>query len=115
MTFKDDKKLLNEYRFGFTNIVSRPTKNMQEIKRDEFLEGAIILKQKINKYKPKIACFVGKQIYEIYSGTKKCKLGLQSNDEYQGIVYVMPSTSGLNFRFKKAEKLEYFKELKKYI
>src|SRR5690606_41884004 len=66
----EDFKLLLEYGYGFTNIVSRPTKSAEEITKEEYQVGRENLRRKIEEYKPKIACFVGKGVYLEYSEKK---------------------------------------------
>jgi len=41
---------------------------LADLTRAEIAEGASILREKLKKYKPKIAVFNGKAIYEVYSG-----------------------------------------------
>ncbi|MCJ8006456.1 G/U mismatch-specific DNA glycosylase [Lederbergia wuyishanensis] len=91
----EDEKLL-DLGYGFTNIVARPTKNAQEISSDEYRIGRDELKAKIAKFQPKIVCFVGKGVYQQYSGRKKASWGKQSESIIPGVVdFVAPSSSGL--------------------
>lgn len=66
----EDAKLL-DLGFGFTNIVKRPTKAADEITKEEYAEGREILKRKVDRLKPKVVCFVGKGVYQQYSGLKE--------------------------------------------
>ncbi|HAQ07940.1 MAG TPA: mismatch-specific DNA-glycosylase, partial [Bacillus bacterium] len=53
-------------------------------------------KQKIETYHPKIVCFVGKGVYQQYSGKKVLPWGRQSESVVPGTVdFVAPSSSGL--------------------
>lgn len=56
----------------------------------------MILREKLAKYKPKIAVFNGKAIYQVYSGQKKFMFGKQP-EPMEGTtdtwVWVMPSSS----------------------
>ena len=94
-TPEDDEKLL-KLGYGLTNIVDRPTKGANDITKEEFLNGSKKLKKKINYYKPKIVCYVGKGVYQQYSGIKNCNWGKQDKSVIDGIIdFVAPSTSGL--------------------
>ena len=62
---------------GFTDVVARTTRGQADLKKSEIAEGAEILREKLAKYKPKIAVFNGKAIYEVYSGQKKFMFGKQ--------------------------------------
>ncbi|KAB7706171.1 G/U mismatch-specific DNA glycosylase [Bacillus aerolatus] len=91
----EDDKLL-DLGFGLTNIVARPTRNAQEITKEEYNEGREELKKKISFYKPKIVCFVGKGVYQQYSGRKDVSWGLQVESVVPGVKdFVAPSSSGL--------------------
>jgi mismatch-specific thymine-DNA glycosylase len=41
---------------------------LSDLSRAEIAEGAKILREKLIKFRPKIAVFNGKAIYEVYSG-----------------------------------------------
>lgn len=91
----EDSKLL-ELGYGFTNIVPRPTRNAQEITTDEYRKGKELLKCKISLYKPKIICFVGKGVYQQFSGIKDIPWGQQRKSIVPGTQdFVAPSSSGL--------------------
>lgn len=91
----EDFKLLN-LGYGFTNIVARPTKNAKEISSEEYRLGRELLKAKILTYRPKIICFVGKGVYQEYSGRKNVEWGKQLIPVISGVVdFVAPSSSGL--------------------
>ena len=79
-----------------TNIVERPTKDASEITKEEYREGRILLKEKLETYRPRIACFVGKGVYQQFSGKKKVPWGWQEESTVPGIRdFTAPSSSGL--------------------
>jgi TDG/mug DNA glycosylase family protein len=111
--YYDDNKLPDEFRLGITNLTARTTRSASELSLSEQRKGIPVLTEKIKNYRPRVACFVGKGIYEIYS-KGKCKLGLQENtipwthDEQHGetLLFVMPSTSGIVSAYQKSDKLK---------
>jgi double-stranded uracil-DNA glycosylase len=106
----EDYKLL-ELGFGMTNIVARPTKAADEITKEEYLEGKQELKLKIETYQPKIVCFVGKGVYQQYSGKKELPWGRQKESVVPGTIdFVAPSSSGL-VRMKMDEVVCIYKEI----
>ncbi|MEH7158544.1 mismatch-specific DNA-glycosylase [Neobacillus drentensis] len=106
----EDTKLL-ELGFGFTNIVARPTKAADEITKEEYKEGREILRKKIERLKPQVVCFVGKGVYQQYSGVKVVKWGKQTNGSVPGVVdFVAPSSSGL-VRMRMEEIVDIYKGL----
>lgn len=82
--------------YGLTNIVARPTKAADEITKKEYREGRAELRKKLEFYRPRIACFVGKGVYQEYSGKKSVEWGPQGESTVHGTTdFVAPSSSGL--------------------
>lgn len=75
----DDDFGLMRFGIGFTNIVARPTKGSADLTRREIKQGCQILMEKIKKFRPKVAVFNGKLIYEVFSGKKDFPFGRQSD------------------------------------
>lgn len=108
---EEDQRLL-ELGYGFTNIVARPTKTAAEITKAEYEEGRELLRKKIIRYRPKIICFVGKGVYEQYSGKRNVSWGVQSKSILPNVFeFVGPSSSGL-VRMKMDEVVSIYKQLK---
>jgi double-stranded uracil-DNA glycosylase len=106
----EDAKLL-DLGMGITNIVARPTKAADEITKDEYKEGKEILRNKIELLKPKVVCFVGKGVYQEYSGLKNVPWGRQEKAVVPGTIdFVAPSSSGL-VRMKVEEIVEIYRKL----
>jgi double-stranded uracil-DNA glycosylase len=109
-----DAELL-ELGMGITNIVARPTKAADEITKEEYKEGKELLRNKIDQLKPKVVCFVGKGVYQEYSGLKKVQWGRQDHTVVAGTIdFVAPSSSGL-VRMKVEKIVEIYKELAEII
>ncbi|OAS86127.1 MULTISPECIES: mismatch-specific DNA-glycosylase [Metabacillus] len=110
---EEDFTLLNN-GIGFTNIVSRPSRAAEEITSEEYKVGRIILRQKIDEYKPKIAFFVGKGVYLQYSQRKKADWGKQEHSIVEGVIdFVAPSSSGL-VRMRIDDIISIYKDVTKY-
>ncbi|CAM4001369.1 G/U mismatch-specific DNA glycosylase [Mesobacillus thioparans] len=110
----EDHNLL-ELGYGMTNIVSRPTKAADEITKDEYLQGKLELRKKIEEYRPKLVCFVGKGVYQQYSEKKEIPWGKQDESVVAGTIdFVAPSSSGL-VRMKMDEIVEIYSQLPKWI
>lgn len=69
-------QLLN-FGIGFTNMVPRPTKGSADLTRREIKEGSAVLLEKLQTFRPKVAVFNGKLIYEVFSGKKDFCFGKQ--------------------------------------
>lgn len=76
MNAEEDFKLL-DYGIGFTNMVQRATKGSADLTRKEIKEGSHLLHEKLRRYRPKIAVFNGKLIFEVFSGKKEFNFGRQ--------------------------------------
>lgn len=101
--------------YGFTNIVARPTRGMDDITREEYAEGREILRTKLKKYQPKVACFVGKGVYTEYSRKTKVGWGFQPESVVDEIhEFVAPSSSGL-VRMSMDEIMEIYRQLATFI
>jgi double-stranded uracil-DNA glycosylase len=105
---RDDKRMI-EFGIGLTDLVKRPTRGIEELRREEFAEGRILLAQKLEQYEPQVIAFNGKTAYENFS-QRPCELGLQKQRLYGALVFVLPSTSGKNTLGANA-KLRYFRQL----
>jgi len=111
---EEDFTLL-ELGYGLTNIVARPTKSADEITKEEYKQGKEILKQKFQKLKPLIVCFVGKGVYQEYSGKRNISWGVQDTSIVSGTIdFVAPSSSGL-VRMNINDIIDIYKELPKLI
>lgn len=116
MTADEDYKLLQS-GIGFTNMVQRPTKGSADLTRKEIKEGSQILLEKLRKFRPKIAVFNGKLIYEVFSGKKDFHFGRQP-DCIEGTnthMWVMPSSSARCAQLPRAaDKVPFYAGLKKF-
>lgn len=130
LTCKDDRTLMQRYRYGFHDLVLRPTRGIDDLGNAEMLENVPRLEHILKTYEPAIVCFVGKGIWEkIYrykTGRALSKAnftwGVQKNIEFTFIkkdsktkLFVMPSTSGLAAGMRREEKLTIWKDLAKII
>jgi len=106
---EDDRRLL-EFGIGLTDLVKRPSRGIEEIRREDFTEGRVLLGQKLEQHSPRIIAFNGKLVYEKFSG-RPVKLGALKERLYGAQVYILPSTSGQNSTENHAEKLQHFRQL----
>lgn len=125
---EDDLLMPDEYSIGFTDLVSRSTKGISSLTKEEMRLGAEELENRLAQVSPKIVCIVGKGIWEAIYKAKKGS-ALKKNDFDWGLqdqkrlnikfavenVYVVPSTSGLVGGVSRDEKLRLWVELKQFI
>ena len=109
LSYEDDRRIL-EFGIGMTDLCKRPTRGVDELERQEFAEGRVLLAQKLEDLRPRVIAFNGKMVYEKFTG-RVCKLGLQKEKLYGAHVFVLPSTSGINTGSDHGVKMRYFKKL----
>ncbi|KAI1774754.1 DNA glycosylase [Hypoxylon cercidicola] len=60
----EDRTMPARYAVGHTNIVARPSRSGAELSRAEMDAGVAALEAKCRRWKPEVACIVGKSIWE---------------------------------------------------
>lgn len=110
----EDDDRLPEWGIGITNLVARMTPGIDTLRRQEYVEGAKVLRRKIRRFKPPIVALVGVSIYrslfDVRAGTH-VTLGLQRETLEGARVFVAPNPSGRNANFSYAEMLQAFRAL----
>lgn len=116
LTGELDYRML-DWDYGITNLVHRSTVTAAELSRKEMKEGAESLLLFILEYRPKIAAFLGKDIYRYciraagIGHPEEFHWGLQTTGIVEGVTdFVLPNPSGLN-RMPIGEQLEFYREL----
>ncbi|CAK9813411.1 G/T mismatch-specific thymine DNA glycosylase [Anthophora plagiata] len=114
--YEEDYKL-PRYGIGLTNIVARATKSSADLKYAEIKEGSKIVEEKLKIYKPKIAVFNGKCIYDVFARkTGNFNFGLRPERIGETAIWVTPSSSARCANFPKmTDKLHFFTSLKRYL
>lgn len=109
LTHRDDRRML-EFGIGMTDLVKRPVRAGEEIEREEYSEGRVLLAQKLEELRPRVVAFNGKLVYEKFAG-RPCKFGLQKEKLYGAHVFVLPANAGQDGETSLAVKTRYFKKL----
>ena len=109
LSYEDDWRT-PEFGIGLTNLVARASPAMEDLSLEEMREGAARLREKILRYQPRIVCFNGKRIFEVFAG-RRCRLGLQPERVGRSRLFVMPSTSARTASYQRDAKLAYFRQL----
>ncbi|XP_041854147.1 G/T mismatch-specific thymine DNA glycosylase isoform X2 [Melanotaenia boesemani] len=121
LNYMHDQSLPEKYSIGFTNMVERTTPGSKDLSSKEIREGGRQLLDKLQKYKPLIAAFNGKGIYEIFCKetfgvkAKNLEFGLQPYriPETETVCYLMPSSSPRCAQFPRAQdKVHFYIKLK---
>ncbi|KAH3670391.1 hypothetical protein OGAPHI_000906 [Ogataea philodendri] len=117
---QDDWGLV-KYGIGFTDLVLRPTQNASQLTKQEIKENVPRLCAELKEYRPMVACFVGKGIWEHVlknigqvQALKEFRWGRQEIQLEGCDVFVIPSTSGL-VSLSYQEKLKWWLQLRDYL
>ncbi len=65
--YEDDRRVL-EFGIGMTDLCKRPTRSADELERQEFAEGRVLLAQKLEDLRPRVIAFNGKMVFEKFTG-----------------------------------------------
>jgi double-stranded uracil-DNA glycosylase len=109
---EDDARLL-DWGIGLTDVVKRPTSGIHELSITEFRRGAKTLREKIERYKPRIVCFVGFTGYQICCG-REGGAGRQTGRFGGAHVFVIPSTSPRNAHYSLETIIAAMRDLKEF-
>jgi len=108
---------LLDHGFGFTDAVKRATARATDLSPKEFLEGVASLVEKIELFKPKVACFHGimayRQVHRVLSGSKDDPvLGLQPLTIGSTRIFLAPNPSPANAHFTPEDQMRWYDSLK---
>ena len=109
-------RALPEHGFGFTDLVKRPTARASDLQPKELAFGVATLASKLERYKPRIACFHGMTGYrhvqrELAPSATDFVLGPQSLQIGVTRLFVVPNPSGANAHFTPADQTRWYDRL----
>lgn len=109
---EESPSFLEWYQYGFTNIVQRPTNRADELTKEDYRLGRMVLREKLIRYQPRIACYVGKGVYTAFAQIHQpVPWEFQTTQQVPGVRdFVAPSSSGL-VRMKLSEQVAIYKQL----
>jgi TDG/mug DNA glycosylase family protein len=111
---EEDEGLL-ELGIGFTNLVSRPTRRADELRRDEILAGSAALRESLLVYQPRAVAYTGIGVYRLFLSAREVEWGLQPESAVPGVQdVVVPSPSGLN-RMTFSKLVEHYRPLTRFV
>jgi TDG/mug DNA glycosylase family protein len=116
VTYLDDDRL-PEWGYGITNIVSRATPGIDELRPIEYTAGRLRLRAKVRRYRPDVVAFIGITVYRAMFPERSgpVAMGLQKETLAASAVFVLPNTSGRNAHFSFDQMLAAFKTLRDHL
>jgi double-stranded uracil-DNA glycosylase len=83
-----DTTFVTRYHLNFINIIDRPTRETTTLRHGEEQPGKERLSRAIQRYRPRVVCFVGKITYQKFTGRPHIEYGWQQ-DLFDSKVFVM--------------------------
>ncbi len=92
----EDRRYLVERGVGITNLAERATARASELSAQELRSGAIVLSEKVKKWRPRVVAVVGITAYRTAFRRPRARSGLQPDRLEDTELWVVPNPSGLN-------------------
>lgn len=108
--FEEDELL--RAGMGITNIAQRTTATAAELSPEELVAGGRRLRRMVKRFAPKFLAVLGVTAYRTAFDRPKAKLGRQEEMWGSTAIWVLPSPSGLNAHYQRADLAKVFAELR---
>jgi double-stranded uracil-DNA glycosylase len=106
----EDRQLLS-LGVGVTNLVARTTAAADELAPAELVAGALRLRRKVARLRPRVLAMVGLGAYRIAFRKPRAAVGLQPGALSGALIWLLPNTSGLNAHHRPADLARHFREM----
>jgi double-stranded uracil-DNA glycosylase len=107
----DEAELL-DVGLGITNLVERATATADELASDELKRGALRLRRKAARLRPRWVAFLGLTAYRVAFGQARASVGPQAHTLSRSRVWLLPNPSGLNAHYQVPDLARVFGELR---
>jgi TDG/mug DNA glycosylase family protein len=126
ITYLDDDRL-HEWNLGITNLISRPSPGINDLRPQDYVRGWKVLDRKILRYAPEVVALVGVTVFRailpLLDGVSPARskrgeirvIGSQPMMIHRSRVFVLPNPSGRNANFTYAEMLDAFVQLRRWM
>ena len=110
---------LSKYGIGFTDVVKRPTPQASGLKAADYRQWAPVLREKLERYQPRIACFHGMTGYKAYlkygeAVDERPELGLQERTIGATRIFVVPNPSPANAQYSLEDLVAWYRKLAEF-
>jgi TDG/mug DNA glycosylase family protein len=95
----EDQSQLLDFGIGIVNLVPRTTAAAAELSDDEIRAGGRVLLDKIGRFRPRKAAFLGVSTYRVAFGHPTASIGRQPETIGETEIWVLPNPSGLNAHY----------------
>ena len=110
---------LGNYGIGFTDVVKRPTPQASGLRAADYRQWAPVLRAKLERYQPRIACFHGMTGYKAYlkygeGVEERPELGLQERCIGNSRIFVVPNPSPANAQYSLDDLVGWYRKLTEF-
>ena len=115
-----DAELLR-FGIGLTDVVKRPTANANGLTRADYETWIPVLREKLQRYQPRVACFHGITGYRQFSrfafpsSTREAVIGEQPETLGATRLFVVPNPSPANAHFTPADQAAWYDRLAEFL
>ncbi len=107
----DETEALLALGLGITNAVTRATPGSADVTPEDVRLGRERVERVVGDARPVWLAFVGKQAFQMATGSRRCDHGAQAADVGPSRAFVLPSTSPANAAVPAVEKIAWFRRL----
>ena len=110
---------LARFGIGFTDVVKRPTPQASGLRATDYRQWAPVLREKLEHYQPRIACFHGMTGYRAYlkygeGVDERPDLGPQERAISDTRIYVVPNPSPANAQYSLDDLVTWYRRLAEF-
>jgi TDG/mug DNA glycosylase family protein len=110
---------LPEFGIGFTDVVKRPTPQASGLTAADYRQWTPVLREKLLRYAPRIACFHGMTGYKAYlkyaeGSNERPELGPQTRRIGETRIFVVPNPSPANAQFSLDDLVYWYQQLRDF-
>ena len=108
----EERELLSD-GLGITNVVAHATASGAELTKSDFETGGRILRNKVQRYSPRVLAILGVGAYREGFHRPKAIVGEQDEKVGDTRIWVLPNPSGLNANYQLPDLVKLFRQLRK--
>jgi TDG/mug DNA glycosylase family protein len=108
----DEQDEMPALGLGLTNVVARASAAAAELSSAELVDGARVLREKVERFAPAFLAVLGVTVYRAAFARPGAALGMQDQAIGSTRVWVLPNPSGLNAHYRPDDLARLFRELR---
>ena len=108
----EEQQELLGFDLGITNVVARTTAKADELTAEEYREGGVALRERVERLRPQALAVLGIGAYRVAFDAPRAVVGPQSSAIGGTAVWVLPNPSGLIALWTTSRLVEAFRELR---